>query len=46
LPIKISDSEIHLYDCASLSPAFEQTLTADALRDKIDDAESALRPSR
>jgi hypothetical protein len=29
-----------------LSRAFEQTLTVDALRDKIDDAESALRPSR
>jgi hypothetical protein len=26
-----------------LSRAFEQTLTVDALRDKIDDAESALR---
>jgi len=27
-----------------LSRAFEQTLTVDELRDKIDDAESALRP--
>jgi hypothetical protein len=27
-----------------LSRAFEQTLTVDALHDKIDDAESALRP--
>jgi hypothetical protein len=29
-----------------LSRAFEQTLTVDTLRDKIDDAESALRPGR
>jgi len=29
-----------------LSRAFEQPLTADALRDKIDDAESALRACR
>jgi hypothetical protein len=29
-----------------LSPSFEQTLTVNALRDKIDDAESALRPGR
>jgi hypothetical protein len=29
-----------------LSRAFERTLTADALRDKIDDAESALRACR
>jgi hypothetical protein len=27
-----------------LSRAFEQTLTVDALHDKIDDADSALRP--
>jgi hypothetical protein len=31
---------------STLSRAFEQTLTADALRDKINDAESALRACR